>query len=98
MAAAVYLAVLSLVVVAFVAALLAVLAARERRAARAGRLSVVPARVLCPIVDRVTRVGLGRAAGDGRLGVLWCERLGEAPLRCDRKCFGAAIAGSLAGA
>ena len=96
MVVAVYLASVCLLVVAFVAALLALLAARERRAAREPAPAVA-ARVLCPIVDRVTRVRLGRRVAEGRLGVLWCERFGDAPLRCDRSCFGAAITGSLAG-
>jgi len=56
----------------------------------------LPARVLCPILGEVTRVRLGKMPEDGRLGVIWCERFGDAALRCDRSCFGAAIAGSLA--
>ena len=56
----------------------------------------LPARVLCPILGDVTRVRLGPGPGDGRLAVVWCERFGAGPLRCDRACFGAAIAGSLA--
>jgi hypothetical protein len=56
----------------------------------------VPARVLCPILGEVTRVRLGKMPRDGRLGVVWCERFGDAEPRCDRSCFGAAIAGSLA--
>lgn len=56
----------------------------------------LPARVLCPILGEVTRVRLGKRPEDGRLGVVWCERFGDAELRCDRSCFGAAIAGSLA--
>ena len=91
-----YLLLIGLVVAAFVAALLVLLAARERQAGRAAAPSGMPARVLCPIMDRITRVRLGRSAAEGRLGVLWCERFGEVPLRCDRSCFGAAIAGSLA--
>ncbi len=58
--------------------------------------SGVPARVLCPVLGEVTRVRLGRSVEDGRIAVIWCERFGDAPLRCDRSCFGAAIAGSLA--
>lgn len=60
------------------------------------RPSGVPARVLCPILGDVTRVRLGKSPEDGRLAVIWCERFGDAPLRCDKSCFGAAIAGSLA--
>ena len=60
------------------------------------RSAGVPARVLCPILGDVTRVRLGPDPGDGRLAVVWCERFGDAPLRCDKSCFGAAIAGSLA--
>jgi len=56
----------------------------------------LPARVLCPILGDVTRVRLGPGPDDGRLAVIWCERFGDAPLRCDKSCFGAAIAGSLA--
>ncbi len=56
----------------------------------------VPVRVLCPILGEVTRVRLGKSPDDGRISVIWCERFGDAPLRCDRSCFGAAIAGSLA--
>ena len=91
-----YLLLIGVVVAAFVVALLALVAARERRAAHAAAFSGLPARVLCPILDRVTRVRLGRRAVDDRLSVLWCERFGDAPLRCDRSCFGAAVAGSLA--
>ena len=58
--------------------------------------SGVPARVLCPVLGEVTRVRLGKRPEDGRLGVIWCERFGDAEVRCDRSCFGAAITGSLA--
>lgn len=56
----------------------------------------IPARVLCPIIGDVTRVRLGPGPEDGRLAVIWCERFGDGPLRCDKSCFGAAVAGSLA--
>lgn len=58
-----------------------------------GQPSGVFARVLCPVLGEVTRVRLGKLPDDGRLGVIWCERFGDAELRCGRSCFGAAIAG-----
>lgn len=86
-----------------VAALLAVIVGgaisvmRIPAAPRAGaQLAGMPARVLCPIIGDVTRVRLGPSPADGRLAVIWCERFGDGPLRCDKSCFGAAIAGSLA--
>ncbi len=96
MASVGYLVLVGLVVAAFVGALLVLLVVRERRAARAATPRGEPARVLCPILDRVTRVRLAPRAADGRPGVVWCERFGDSPLRCDRSCFGATIAESLA--
>ena len=61
----------------------------------AGRTDLHQGRtVLCPILGAVTRVRLGRSPGDGRLSVVWCERFGDAAVRCDRSCLGAAIAES----
>jgi hypothetical protein len=74
---------------------ISVLRIRAAEPAQREQASGIPARVLCPILGEVTRVRLGKLE-DGRLGVIWCAHFGDAQLRCDRSCFGAAIAGSLA--
>jgi hypothetical protein len=89
-------AVVVLAVAVIVGGAISVLRVRRHDAAAQEQPSGVPARVLCPILGEVTRVRLGKTPPDGRLGVIWCERFGEAELRCDRSCFGAAIAGSMA--
>jgi hypothetical protein len=89
-------AVVILAVAVIVGGAVSVLRIRPRDTAAQEQPTGVPARVLCPILGEVTRVRLGPLREDGRLGVVWCERFGEAELRCDRSCFGAAIAGSLA--
>jgi hypothetical protein len=89
-------AVVILAVAVLVGGAVSVLRVRPHDGAVVPRPSGVPARVLCPILGEVTRVRLGKTPQDGRLGVIWCEHFGEAELRCDRSCFGAAIAGSLA--
>lgn len=91
-----FLLILAALIAVIVGGALSVMRIRpEESAPREGSASV-PARVLCPIIGEVTRVRLGPGPEDGRLAVVWCERLGDAPLRCDKSCFGAAIAGALA--
>ncbi len=89
-------AVLVLAVAVIIGGAVSVLRIRPGDAALPEQPAGLPARVLCPILGDVTRVRLGKSPEDGRLAVIWCERFGDAPLRCDKSCFGAAIAGSLA--
>lgn len=85
-----------LAVAVIVGGAISVLRAGPRDPAAGGPPPGAPVRVLCPILGEVTRVRLGKSPDSGRLEVVWCERFGEAELRCDRSCFGAAIAGSMA--
>ncbi len=89
-------AVVALALAVIIGGAISVLRVPRRDAGPVATPSGLPARVLCPILGEVTRVRLGQMPEDGRLGVIWCERFGDAALRCDRSCFGAAIAGSLA--
>jgi hypothetical protein len=91
-----FLLILAVLVAIIVGGARSVLRIAPGEADPSGRVAGIPARVLCPIVGDVAKVRLGPDPADGRLVVIWCERFGEAPLRCDRSCFGAAIAGSLA--
>jgi hypothetical protein len=91
-----FLLILAALVAIIVGGALSVLRIAPRETDRSGPVAGIPARVLCPVIGEVTKVRLGPDPADGRLVVIWCERFGEAPGRCDRSCFGAAIAGSLA--
>jgi hypothetical protein len=91
-----FLLVLAALIAVIVGGALSVLRIAPSQADPAHRWVGVPARVLCPIIGDVTKVRLGPDPADGRLAVIWCERFGDAPLGCDKSCFGAAIAGSLA--
>ena len=91
-----FLLILAALIAVIVGGALSVLRIAPNEAGRLEHVRGVPARVLCPIIGDVTKVRLGPDPADGRLAVIWCERFGDAPLRCDRSCFGAAIAGSLA--
>ena len=91
-----FLLVLAALIAVILGGALSVLRIAPNQADRPKRVAGLPARVLCPIIGDVTKVRLGPDPADGRLAVIWCERFGDAPLRCDKSCFGAAIAGSLA--
>lgn len=89
-------AVATLALAVMIGGAISVLRVPPRDAAPKAQPPSMPARVLCPILGEVTRVRLGKRPEDGRLGVVWCQRFGDVEPRCDRSCFGAAIAGSLA--
>ncbi|MBI2614382.1 MAG: hypothetical protein HYW52_01625 [Gemmatimonadetes bacterium] len=91
-----FLVILAALIAVIVGGAVSVMRIRSDEAEPRGRPTGLPARVLCPILGEVTRVRLGPGPDDGRLAVVWCERFGDGPLRCDISCFGAAIAGSLA--
>ena len=91
-----FLLILAALLAVIVGGALSVLRIAPKEADARGHVHGIPARVLCPILGDVTKVRLGPDPADGRLVVVWCERFGNAPLRCDRSCFGAAIAGLLA--